>query len=122
MIIPIPLFLQRESQEDKKLRYKGKRLREISSKEVPTMEEENEKRILIGYPYMLEVVKEKCPKCNGKMWHDNFQKCWDFSGKFKELKACYQCVDCKYRVLFNLFTNKFDKKPFGMDAKQEAKE
>jgi len=132
MIIPIPWLLpipyplhtphpsaRRESREDRELRLRGKRLREINSKKVPTMEEENEKRVLIGYPHLLEVVKERCPKCKGKMWHDNFQKCWDM--KTKHLKACYQCINCEHRVLFDLFTNKFDNKPFG-DAKVEGEE
>lgn len=95
---------------------KGQRLRELNSKTVPTMEELNEKRMLIGYPHLIEIVKEKCPKCGSKMWHDQFQKCWD---KNKHLKACYECVDCNYRVLFDLFTNKFDKKPFGEQKGEE---
>lgn len=105
------LFLKRESLEDKELRLKAGRLRELNNK-VPTMEVENEKRILMGYPHLLEVVKERCPKCNGKMWHDNFEKVLDYSKNFSELKARYQCVDCKYDVLFSLITNKFDKEPF----------
>ena len=112
--IPIALFFRRESPEDKQLRYKGQRLKELRIKKNPTMEDENEKRILIGYPHLLEVVKEKCPKCKGKMWHDNFAKCWDM--KTKHLKACYQCTECKYKVLFDLFTGKFDKFPFGEEG------
>lgn len=118
--IPIPLFLRRESEEDKQIRLKGKRLRELS-RQAPTMERENKKRMAMGYPHLLEVVKEKCPKCDGKMWHDQFQKCWEFKNGIKYLKACYQCLDCKYRVLFNLFTNKFDSKPFGLDKTSKEK-
>lgn len=81
-------------------------------KYIPTMEEENEKRRSIGHPHMLEIVKEKCPKCNGEMWHDQFQKCIDM--KKGHMKACYNCTKCKYRILFNLTIKKFDKKPFGV--------
>lgn len=80
-------------------------------RKVPTMKEDNHRRVEMGYPYLLEVVKERCPKCNGKMWHDQFQKCINI--KTGHISACYQCVDCKYRVLFNLITKTFDKKPFG---------
>ena len=89
---------------------------------IPTMEEENKKRMSIGYPHMLEIVKEKCPKCSGKMVHDQFQKLIDF--KDRHLKACYNCTECEYRVLFDLTTNKFEKKPFGLknDAKKQEEE
>ena len=99
---------------DKRIRETRNRLSQLKKKDILTMDEENEKRVLIGYPHLLESVKEKCPKCNGKMVHDNFQKCWDYSKGFPNLKACYQCIECKYRILFSLIENKFDKKPFGV--------
>jgi len=117
-IIPIPIFFPRESNEDKKERLRLKRIGEISRKKIPTMDEENEKRVLMKSPHLLEIVKERCPKCKGKMWHDNFQKCWN---KKKHLLACYQCIDCKYRVLFDLFTQKFEKRPFSSETTGDAK-
>ena len=107
MISSILSFLTRESSQDREMSLKAKRLREINSKKIPTMEEENEKRMLIGYPYLLEIVKIKCPKCNGKMWHDNFNKIWD---KRRHILAQYNCVErssCGYEEFFDLFTNKF---------------
>ncbi len=122
MINYISNLLFPESREDREFRLKAKRLREINSKPVPTMEELNEKRMLIGYPHMLEIVKHKCPKCDGKMWHDNFQKCWDYrKHNPPHFKACYNCTECKYRVLFDLYTNKFDKKPFGKNPERSHK-
>lgn len=113
-VIYVGVFVlpRKDVEENKELRYKANRLREINSKKAPTMEEVNEKRILVGYPHLLEIVKEKCPSCKGKMWHDNFHKLWDYSGGSSDLKACYNCSDCKKRFLFSLFTNKFDKEEF----------
>lgn len=124
ILILLPIFLilaffllNSKSPKDKELSIRAKRLREINQKGVQSMEEENERRVLIGYPYLLEVVKERCPKCGGKMWHDNFEKCWNYSGEIPHMEACYNCIDCKYSFLFDLITNKFDKKPFGQKNK-----
>lgn len=129
MIMQIPFFRAlgnslgtRENPEDRRIRETATRIREINQKQMPTMEEENEKRMLIGVPHLLEVVKERCPKCKGEMWHDNFQKCLDYGPKDgPHLKACYNCTECKYRVLFDLHTNKFDKEPFGRTPLIEVK-
>jgi len=78
------------------------------NKYVRTMEEENEVRMNIGYPYMIRIVDIPCPKCKGKMCHDDFNKA--IIPKTRELLAMYNCIKCKYEQFFNLTKNKWDKK------------
>ena len=73
-----------------------------------TMEEHikkvNEERMSIGYPHMLRFVTEKCPDCGCKMTHDDFQKAINPKGG---LLACYECIGCGERIMFDMIKKKF---------------